>query len=30
MYIWNAGLVEVSTLRISELAFELTPADIFE
>jgi Uma2 family endonuclease len=30
MYIWNAGLVEVSTLRIPELRFELTPADIFE
>jgi len=30
MYIWNAGLVEVSTLRIPELRLELTPADIFE
>jgi Uma2 family endonuclease len=30
MYTWNAKLIEVSTLRISELGFELTPADIFE
>ncbi len=30
MYIWNAGLVEMSTLRIPTLRFELTPADIFE
>lgn len=30
MYIWNAELVEVSTLRVPELRFELTPKDIFE
>jgi Uma2 family endonuclease len=30
MYVWNAELVEVSTLRVPELRFELTPKDIFE
>jgi hypothetical protein len=30
MYIWNTELVEVSTLRIPELRFQLTPTDMFE
>jgi len=30
MYTCNAELVEVSTLRITELGVELKPADIFE
>lgn len=30
MYIWNTELVEVSTLRIPQLRFQLTPTDMFE